>query len=240
MDSSGVSLMPNMFRRRRSEPDAASPVPVSTGITCSVPGCSNGNAQPCAYRDRRGRLCQVASCLDHGVTLYGVPYCRRHGSTVQAIGELASDPNGRPDLNDRTPSLVNWISRDLDQHIRTLLEATAREGEKVLVDDAVRLSRDNNRNLRWERSWRLVEHTGLVLKVTIHVSEENDALVRINVGSEMVADGIPPWIARRRMGEDVDVAIDIAQRKLFYQYLEEAVANAVAEFRAGSDRPHAG
>lgn len=182
----------------------------------------------------------MASCLDHGVTLYDVPYCRRHGSTVQAIGELASDPNGRPDLNDRTPSLVNWISRDLDQHIRKLLEATAREGEKVLVDDAVRLSRDNNRNLRWERSWRLVEHTGLVLKVTIHVSEENDALVRINVGSEMVADGIPPWIARRRMGEDVDVAIDIAQRKLFYQYLEEAVANAVAEFRAGSDRPHAG
>ena len=79
----------------------------------------------------------------------------------------------------------------------------------------------------------------LVLKVTIHVSEENDALVRINVGSEMVADGIPPWIARRRMGEDVDVAIDIAQRKLFYQYLEEAVANAVAEFRAGGDRPYA-
>jgi hypothetical protein len=157
---------------------------------------------------------------------------------VQAIGDLASDPNGLPDIDDRTPSLVNWIARDLDQQIRTLLAKAAREGESIVVDEAVRLSRDNRRNLRWERSWRLVESTGLVLKITVHVSEENDALVRISVGSEMVADGIPPWIARRRMGEEVDVAIDVAQRKLFYQYLEESIAGAVAEFRVGGDRPH--
>jgi hypothetical protein len=229
--------MPNLFRRRHPEPTAAPPSePAPTGLACSVPGCSNENAHRCAYRDRRGRVCPLAVCADHSVTIYDVVYCRRHGGTVRAIGDLAADPNGRPDLDDRTPSLVNWIARDLDQHIRALLEEAAREGEKVLVDDAVRLSRDHNRNLRWERSWRLVEHTGLVLKVTIHVSEENDALVRINVGSEMVADGIPPWIARRRMGEEVDVAIDVAQRKLFYQYLEESVASAVAEFRAGGDR----
>jgi hypothetical protein len=54
----------------------------------------------------------------------------------------------------------------------------------------------------------------------------------------MVADGIPPWIARRRMGEDVDVAIDVAQRQLFYKYLQESIANAVAEFRVGGNRPH--
>ena len=55
--------------------------------------------------------------------------------------------------------------------------------------------------------------------------------MRINVGSEMVADGIPPWIARRRMGEDVDVSIDVAQRQLFYQYLRGEHRRAVAEFR---------
>ncbi len=71
------------------------------------------------------------------------------------------------------------------------------------------------------------------------MSEENDALVRINVGSEMVADGIPPWIARRRMGDDVDVAIDVAQRQLFYQYLQESIARAVAEFRGRGGRPTA-
>jgi hypothetical protein len=232
--------MSSLFRRRRPEPAAAPPPePEPTGVQCSVPGCPNSDALTCDYRDRRGRLCEQTFCPDHGAVIEGVPYCRRHASTVRAIGSLATDPNGRPDVNDRTPSLVNWISRELDGHIRAQLEAAAREGETVLADDAVHLSRDYNRNLRWERSWRLVENTGLVLKISISVSEENDALVRINVGSEMVADGIPPWIARRRMGEDVDVAIDVAQRQLFYQYLQESIARAVLEFRGSGDRPGA-
>jgi hypothetical protein len=67
------------------------------------------------------------------------------------------------------------------------------------------------------------------------VSEGNDSLVRINVGSEMVADGIPPWIARRHLGEEVDVAIDVAQRQLFYKYMEEGITTAVAQFRGKSD-----
>jgi hypothetical protein len=230
--------MTSLFRRRRPEEPKPNPEPAPSGVDCSVPGCRNSDALTCEYRDRRGRMCQAAFCRHHGSVIEGVPYCRRHASTVRAIGPLASDPNGRPDINDRTPSLVNWISRELDAHIRTQLEATAREGESVIADDTVHLSRDTNRNLRWERSWKLVENTGLVLKISINVSEENDALVRINVGSEMVADGIPPWIARRRMGEDVDVAIDVAQRQLFYQYLQESIARAVAEFRGSSDRPH--
>ena len=229
--------MSSLFRRRRPEPAATPPAePEPTGIACSVPGCPNSDALTCDYRDRRGRMCPVSFCPEHGDVISGVPYCRRHASTVRAIGPLATDPNGRPDLNDRTPSLVNWISRELDTHIRAQLEAAAVDGETVVADDSVHLSRDYNRNLRWERSWRLVENTGLVLKIVISVSEENDALVRINVGSEMVADGIPPWIARRRMGEDVDVAIDVAQRQLFYQYMQESIARAVTEFR-GSNRP---
>jgi hypothetical protein len=224
--------MTSFFRRRRQEQSGPPPpAPPPTGVTCSVPGCRNDDALTCEYRDRRGRICDVAFCAHHGDVIQGAPYCRRHASTVRAIGPLASDPNGRPDLNDRTPSLVNWISRELDEHIRTQLEAAAGEGETVVADEVVHLSRDQNRNLRWERSWRLVEHTGLVLRVSINVSEENDSLVRINVGSEMVADGIPPWIARRRMGDDVDVSIDVAQRQLFYRYLEDSIARAVAEFR---------
>ena len=235
--------MTSIFRRRRQEPIPPPPAPPAAGVTgikCSLPGCSNHNAVPCSYRDRRGRMCSAAYCAEHGVSIAGVQYCRRHASTVQAIGALASDPNGHPDIDDRTPSLVNWISRELDGHIRSLLERAARDGETVVSDDAVRLSRDTNRNLRWERSWRLVESTGLVLKVTVHVSEGNDSLVRINVGSEMVADGIPPWIARRRMGEEVDVAIDVAQRQLFYKYMEESIATAVAEFRGSGERRNAG
>ena len=134
--------MTSFFRRRRADPGPPSEPeqPVSTGITCSAPGCSNDTAVPCGYRDRRGRLCRATFCPDHGVTIGGVFYCRRHAGTVQAIGELAADPNGLPDLEDRTPSLVNWISRELDHHIRGLLEGAAREGETVVVDESGALS----------------------------------------------------------------------------------------------------
>ena len=205
-------------------------------MPCSLRGCTNQNAQLCAYLDRRGRACTAAFCPAHSVSFSGTTYCRRHAGTVQAIGELAKDPNGFPDLNDRAPSLVNWIARDLDEAIRRLLGRAARGGESVIVDESVRLAHDPARKARWERSWRIVEHTGLVLKVTVHVSEDNDSLVHVRVGTEMVADGVPPWIARRREGQEVEAAIDISQRNLFYQFLEENISSAVIRFRARGDR----
>ena len=214
--------------------------PVATGIDCSVPGCPNSDALTCEYRDRRGRICQLAFCPNHGSVIEGVPYCRRHASTVRAIGPLAQPiPTAGPTSTTarrRSSTGSRVSSTGTSERSWRRPRARARPSSS---DDAVHLSRDYNRNLRWERSWRLVENTGLVLKISINVSEENDALVRIIVGSEMVADGIPPWIARRRMGEDVDVAIDVAQRQLFYQYLQESIARAVAEFRGSGDRPHA-
>jgi hypothetical protein len=198
--------------------------------------CGNQTAKLCAYRDRRERACSVAICPAHGISLAAVMYCRRHAGTVQAIGELARDPGGRPDLDDRAPALVDWIARDLDKDIRTLLARTARPGESVISDDAVRLAHDFRRNPRWERSWRVVEHTGPVLNVTLHVAEDDDALVHVRVGTETVANGIPPWIARRNEGQDVEAAIDISQRRLFYRYLEETISDAVTRFRERSDR----
>ncbi len=205
-------------------------------MPCTLRGCANQNAQLCAYLDRRGRACTAAFCPAHSVSFSGITYCRRHAGTVQAIGELAKDPNGFPDINDRAPSLVNWIARDLDEAIRRLLGRAARGGESVIVDESVRLAHDPARKARWERSWRIVEHTGLVLKVTVHVSEDNDSLVHVRVGTEMVADGVPPWIARRREGQEVEAAIDISQRNLFYRFLEENISSAVIRFRARGDR----
>jgi hypothetical protein len=199
-------------------------------------GCTNQTAQCCAYRDRRERSCSVSICPAHSISLGGITYCRRHAGTVQAIGELAQDPSGCPDINDRAPSLVDWIARDLDKDIRTLLARTARPGESVIADDTARLKHDFRRNARWERSWRLVEHTGPILNVTLHVAEDDSSLVHVRVGTETVADGVPPWIARRREGQDVEAAIDISQRRLFYRYLEETISDAVVRFRDRSDR----
>ena len=199
-------------------------------------GCNNQTAEPCAYRDRRQRSCTATICPAHGISLGGVAYCRRHAGTVQAIGELARDQSAYPDVDDRAPSLVDWIARDLDKDIRRLLARTARPGESVIADDAARLAHDFHRHARWERSWRLVEHTGPILTVTLHVTEDDDSQLHVRVGTEAVADGVPPWIARRREGQDVEAAIDISQRQLFYRYLEETISEAVARFRDRSDR----
>lgn len=106
----------------------------------------------------------------------------------------------------------------------------------MISDNVARRAHDFHRNARWERSWRLVEHTGPVLNVTLHVAEDDDSLVHVRVGCEAVAGGVPPWIARRRDGQDVEAAIDISQRQLFYRYLEETISEAVARFRDRSDQ----
>src|ERR1035438_7348573 len=223
-----------------SPQDSGNGIAVSVLRPCSLRGCTHTDAQLCAYRDRRGRQCPAAFCPTHSVAFSGITYCRRHAGTVQAIGELSKDPNGFPDLNDRAPSLVSWIARDLDQSIRRLLGRAARSGESVIVDESVRLAHDPARKARWERSWRIVEHTGLILKVTVHVSEDNDSLVHVRVGTEMVADGVPPWIARRREGQEVEAAIDVSQRQLFYRFLEENISSAVLRFWARGGRARCG
>lgn len=222
-----------LFRRREH---SAPPAAVASGIECTMRGCGNRTAQLCAYRDRRERSCSATICPAHSISLGGVTYCRRHAGTVQAIGELALDQSAHPDIDDRAPSLVDWIGRDIDRDIRTLLARSARPGESVVADDAARRAHDFRRNARWERSWRLVEHTGPILNVTLHVTEDDDSLVHVRVGCETVADGVPPWIARRREGQDVEAAIDISQRRLFYRYLEETISDAVARFRDRSDK----
>ena len=229
--------MTQLFRRNRATEPApmASPVTVqSTGVVCKVAGCSNDTAQPCSYRDGRGRACRAVCCPDHGGSTDGKFYCRRHAGVLRAVGTQATPQGGLPDLDNRAPSLVNWIARDLDTNVRRLLTGAAKTGESVIADDTVHVARDFNRKARWEQSWRLVDHTGVILKVTIQVLEENDSLVRVHVGSGVIADGVPPWIARRT--EDSDVATDAAQRHRFYQWLDESIFMAVDRFRTERER----
>ncbi len=99
----------------------------------------------------------------------------------------------------------------------------------MLVDEHVHLARDQVRRGRWSRSWRLIDHTGLVLKVTVYTNDDDDSTVHVLVGGVTVPCGIPPWIARRREGSDVEAAVDISQRRVFYQSLETTIAAAIAQ-----------
>jgi hypothetical protein len=229
--------MSQLFRRNRPQEPAEPPAPVvaaSTGVVCTLPDCSNDTALPCAYRDGRGRACGAAYCPEHGVSAGGKFYCRRHAGVVRAVGSEATPSGGLPDIDNRAPSLVSWVARDLDANVRRLLSGAARAGESVIADETVHVARDFNRKARWEQSWRLVDHTGLILKVTIQVLEENDTLVRVHVGSGVIADGVPPWIVRR--SEETDMATDTAQRQRFYQWLDESIFMAVDRFRTERQR----
>lgn len=230
-----ITAMSQFFRRTRnanaSTPaaNAATGPASSSGIPCSLTGCTSDNAALCGYHDGRGRACQAAYCSEHGVSIDHAFYCRRHAGVVRAVGSQTTPGSGLPDLDNRAPSLVNWIARDLDANVRQLLAASAGRGESIIADDTVRVVRDFNRNARWEQSWRLVDHTGLILKVTIQVLEENNSLVRVHVGSGVIADGVPPWIVRR--SDDGDMATDDEKRKRFYQWLDESIFMAVDRFR---------
>ncbi len=231
------SSMSQLFRRNRHDETGLPPTLVvvpNTGILCNFPDCTNETAQPCAYRDGRGRACRAAYCPEHGTAVEGKLYCRRHAGVVRAVGAEATPSGGLPDVDNPAPSLVSWIARDLDANVRRLLSSAARTGESVIADETVHVARDFNRKARWEQSWRLVDHTGVILKVTIQVLEENDSLVRVHVGSGVIADGVPPWIVRR--AETSDMASDTAQRQRFYQWLDESIFMAVDRFRTERQR----
>jgi hypothetical protein len=211
-------------------------VPQSLAM-CQSRGCANHNALPCNYRDRRGRLCPAVFCPDHRISIGGLEYCRRHAGTIRALGDRGRERFGLPDLENRGPSLVNFIAADLDEHVRTLLSTVVRAGETVVTDGEVTQGFDGDRRPRWERSWKLVESTGPVLKVTVSVDEHLDPLVTVRVGMEMVAQGIPPWIEHRRKASDASEAEDQAERLQFNQFLEENITTAVQHLRERSDHP---
>src|SRR5579884_2216922 len=114
----------SIFRKKRAQPQ-----PLGGTLRCQARGCSNETAMRCEYVDKRGRACMSAFCPAHWSVVGGLVFCRRHGSTIRAIGEQALDGMGWPDIDNRAPSLVSWIARDLDERVRAMLDEVA-EGDE--------------------------------------------------------------------------------------------------------------
>lgn len=212
-----------LFRRRPTE--FASPIGT---LPCSEHGCGNETAITCAYRDRRGRACSMAFCPDHWSMVGGVVYCRRHAGTIIALG-ARTETAGLPELENRGPSLVSWVADEIGPEVEGLLLAAAHDGETVKAETEVSIIFDHNRRRRWERAWKLIEPTGISIKVSLTVNEdEDDALIDVRVGSNIVARGVPPWIARRRAGLGVGGQVDAEQRELFHRFFINHIAEAIA------------
>jgi hypothetical protein len=183
---------------------------------CTQPGCARRVSIRCAYADRKQRVCGTTWCIEHGAIFDDTAYCRRHAGTVAALSngfyQLAL-----PDLENRAPSLVGWVSEALDAPIREALQSAARSRDATLVIDPVRLTSSTGGTPQrcWSRAWKLVDHHGVVRQVSIEVEEESQDVVALRVDNDLIGRSMPPWIERRRTAESVSSDEDAASRNAF-------------------------
>jgi hypothetical protein len=190
---------------------------------CTAQGCRQSVTIRCVYADRREHVCGTTWCIRHGAMFNDNMYCRRHAGTVAALSngfyQLAL-----PDLENRAPSLVGWMSDELDASIRAALQASARGAEATLVADPVRLTVPGPESSRcWARAWKLVNHLGVVHQVSIEVEEDAQAVVAVRVDNDLIGRSMPPWIARRPLPAPATEDEDAAQRTAFNAALARSV-----------------
>jgi hypothetical protein len=202
---------------------------------CGRAGCAYPADFPCSYVDRRRRACGTRWCAQHALDIAGKQYCARHASTVIAVGQEALDAGHLPELDNRVPSLVYWVGRDLDTDIPVILATVIDEsGGETLVVDPVALVAGGGRTTerRWERNWKVVSHVGISQKVTLQVLEGAPDDIVLRVGSVVVARETPPWIAAHDKGKALDPDDDHAERRAFYRRLHDAISAALVAEKA--------
>ncbi len=193
---------------------------------CMAPGCGAPGAIRCNYVDKRDRHCTTSWCSKHWTVAMGHPYCRRHASTVEAVGG-ADFIEGLPDVDNRAPSLVGWVSRDLDSSVRTALLRSAPPAARLVIDP-VRLVVGPPAGRRWQRNWKLVDHLGVLNRVSIEIEESDDTDVRARVDREVIGHGVPPWIERRKLGAAVPAVDDAEERRAFSEAMARSIELVVS------------
>src|SRR5207248_3146565 len=103
-------------------------------LRCTAASCTATDATACAYIDRRQRPCSTAWCAEHVVIVDGLTLCRRHAGVVRAIGTASDRLQSLPDLENRAPSLVNWVAEEVDADVRGILERYA--GGSSIIDQS--------------------------------------------------------------------------------------------------------
>ena len=202
----------------------------AAAVKCSRASCQNEAAFTCAYVDRRRHACGTSWCPNHGVDIKGVHYCPRHASTVIAVGEEAIALGHLPELDNRVPSLVYWVGRDLDSDVPVILATIINKSDNVsLMVDPVALVAGGGRQdaRRWERNWKVVSHTGISQRVTLQVMEGEPEDIVLRVGQVVVLREKPPWITAREEGDSPEFALESNERRAFYHRLHDAITHAL-------------
>jgi hypothetical protein len=135
---------------------------------------------------------------------------------------------GLPDLDNRAPSLVGWVSRDLDAPMRELVGRIAPSRGATLVTDPVRPVITPGRSTRrWAKTWKILENSSIVNRVSIEVDEQDDQHVSARVDTELIGEGFPPWISDRLAGRRVDAATAEAERRVFTSEMVRSIEQVV-------------
>lgn len=181
---------------------------------CTQPGCERDDAARCSYVDKRSRRCPTSWCAEHGRQLDGLAYCRRHASTLVALGnqELVA---GLPDIENRAPSLAGFVGADVDGFVREIFARSAPAGSTVVTDPVRLILTPGGHTRRWAKTWKLADHRGVISRVAIEVDEAEDPRVAARVDAELIGSGVPPWIEHRLRGESVDDTTAERERRGF-------------------------
>jgi hypothetical protein len=92
-----------------------------------------------------------------------------------------------PDVDNRIPALVTWISRIAEDDIVATLRSICRERDEVLVGDPVRqVLLGVQRERSWERAWKICSVVGVSARVAIAVEEANPQCVLVKVNSKVI------------------------------------------------------
>jgi hypothetical protein len=201
---------------------------------CTQDGCSSQDGAACEYVDRRGRECRTAWCIEHRFTIEDRVYCRRHAGVISALPSLDSSlAVSLPDLDNRAPSLVGWVSRQIDGDIWRLLlkELASGSGAQLVADPVTLIFVGIGRQRAWERAWRLDSHVGIALRVSVAVEELDDTMITVKVGGNTVEQLVPPWIQHRVRGEVVTADEDRKEREEFYQRVLDSIERGLGHER---------
>ncbi len=209
-------------------------MPTVSTHPCTQAGCTSTDGAPCEYVDRRGRECRTAWCVEHRVTIEDRVYCRRHAGVVSALPSLDSSlAVSLPDLDNRAPSLVGWVSRQIDGDVWRLLlkELSSGTGGQLVADPVTLIFVGIGRQRAWERAWRLDSHVGIAHRVSVVVEELDDTMITVKVGGNTVEQLVPPWIQHRVRGETVAPDQDRKEREEFYQRVLDSIERGLGHER---------
>src|ERR1700716_569514 len=166
---------------------------------CSERSCTSAHGARCEYVDRRGKDCRTSWCPSHQYIVEERVYCRRHAGIMVAILDLPDYEREFPDIENRAPSLVEFMARRLHAGVVQLLQAIGAEhpGASIAADGLHATMSGAPRVRGWEHKWRLFDNTGPLATLAVRVDEEADSIVQVRVDGSVVKTAVPPWITER-------------------------------------------